>query len=217
MRPERNHTGYNGLQTLYSKNMSGEQADSPQSWSMVEAISSFDSDESALEALVQLKDLDFGDIFTNRDTDLDEEEQGGISIRFYHDEKINSLFFRVRSDSDIHITVALSESEADEFNRVLNKVLRVVGPITYHEITIRKEFDRPFSSLELPIEDDPEMQVVGIRIRRGSCDYIIQETDNDRLSVTMVDETEEEIADSFPDDFVLRDIEEIQNLIEVDL
>lgn len=46
------------------------------------AKSEFEDDESALEALVQLKDVDFGEVYNNRVTSLDSDEDEGISISF---------------------------------------------------------------------------------------------------------------------------------------
>lgn len=183
----------------------------------VEATSSFKSDEEALEALVQLKELDFGDLFTNRDTQLEPDEEQGIAIHFYHDEVTNSLNLNTDSDSRLRIHLSLAGDDIKETGSVLNKILELVNPITQKEITIFKEFDRIFQSLDLPIQEESDLEVVGIRVRRNNADYIIQETEDDKVLVTVRKEEEQEFEEVFPENFMLEDVNRATEFIEEEL
>lgn len=183
----------------------------------IEATSSFESDEEALEALVQLKELDFGDLFTNRDTQLEPDEEQGISIHFYHDEVSNSLNLNTDSDSSLRIHLSLADEDIGKSATVLNSILEIVKPIIQKEITIFKEFNRTFQSLELPIQEGSDLEVVGIRVRRDQTDYIIQGTENDQVLVTVRREEEREFEDRVPEDIVLEDINQATEFIEEEL
>lgn len=184
----------------------------------VSASSSFDNDEEALEALVQLKELDFGQLFTNRDTQLDSNEGQGISITFYHDEKSHFLALRTQDESNISISLTLADDVINEIPEVLNKMLPHVGSITHEDTVVYNKFDRVFESLDLPLKEDRDLNIVGIRISQGKMNYIIQEDDdNDGIEVTMIKEFEQKFEDVVPADFAIKEVEDTTRFIEEEL
>lgn len=197
--------------------MTDEQTEDPSLWAAVDATSSFDSDEESLEALVQLKEVDFGDRFTNRETQLESDDGQGISIRFFHDEAHNSLSLRTDSESTLKIHLRLVDGYVEESAPILNKILPFVGPISVDMVFITKEFNLPFESLNLPIQSDTDLDIVGIRIRRYEADLIIQETDDSDIDATMRREVSENFEDTIPNDFVLADIDQVTRFVEEEL
>ena len=198
--------------------MTEEESAAPEVSAHVSAISSFDNDEEALEALVQLKELDFGRLFTNRDTQLDSDEGQGISITLYHDEKSHFLALRTKEESNINITLSLSNDVIGEIPEVLNKILPHVGSITHKDTVVYKKFDKTFESLDLPLEEDRNLNIVGIRISQGKMNYIIQEDDDDDgIEVTMIKEFEKKFVDDVPDDFAIKEVEDTTRFIEEEL
>lgn len=182
----------------------------------IEASSSFESDESALEALVHLKEIDFGDLFTNRDTQLDSEESEGIAITFFHDEMANYLSLQTIPDSELQIRMTLADESVNQSSTVLNEILRFVESIVPDETYLFKEFDIPFRSLDLPIEDETELNIIGIRIQQDGAEYVIQESEDDDIGVTMRVQ-EDDPVESFDDSFIPSKFETLTRFIEEDL
>jgi len=152
----------------------------------IHASSPFPDDNEALEALVQLKNIDFGDLFSNRETQLDAEEGEGIAITFYNPEGLNSLSLNTTSESNVSINLTLAGDDVENAEAVLKRIKERVGKINVHHIDSFRYIDISFDELELPIKDDTPHQVIGIRIRRDVADYIVQhDTSNSQIYVSM--------------------------------
>lgn len=180
----------------------------------VQATSHFEDDDEALEALVQLKEIELGDVFTDRDTQLDADDGEGISIVFSHDEIYNHLHLQTDTESNVDLSLSLSNEHVDSSSSILNKILEKVGPITTESLILFKTFEMSFQSLNLPLDQDTELDVTGIKIRRDNTTYIIQEDDEGKVSVSTNRDVEQEIEDTFPDDIGSKEIKRASEFIE---
>lgn len=160
------------------------------------AYSDFEGDDEALEALVQVKELDFGEVFNSRDTQLDTGEGESIMIQFYHDDMFNSLNISGGNESDIMITLNLTGEDINKAGSVLKNILDCIGGMTIETVNLYKTYDVPFASLQLPIEDGTDHYVTGLRIERDEREYIIQQQDDDETSVNMLLESPEGDAET---------------------
>lgn len=151
----------------------------------VGGVSKFDEDEKALEALVQLKELEFGEVFNDRETQLDTDKGESLSIRFYHDGKFNSLHLSSKEDSDILVRLTLADDEIPHAENVLRKLMQSLDDLTIETINIHKKYDVLFNNLHLPIREDMDYQVIGLRIEKDGREYIIQQGDDEGTSVYM--------------------------------
>lgn len=194
--------------------MTDENTSRPMPTARVTATSSFEDNEQALEALVELKEMDFGEVFTNRDTELDADEGRGISIFFYHDEMSNYLNLYTDSDNELRISLALVGDSVSEAALIVNQLLSRIDLISNDLIMIHDEFERSYQSLDLPIEKDAELHIVGVRIEHEGADYIIQEDDDGDTSVTMTREPAEELKESVSDDFVVMDVDRLSQFMK---
>lgn len=165
----------------------------------VEAYSEFESDDDALEALVQLKELDFGNLFDEREVKLDSAEDEGISINFHHSEVHNSLHLNSGDDSNVSIYLTLVNDDLSEAGSVFSSIKDSIGEMMFKSIQLFKNFDVDFHSLDLPIEESTDLSVIGIRIDESNREFIVQKnTEEDgTTTVNMVMENiEEEFGDS---------------------
>lgn len=140
----------------------------------VGATAEFSDDEEALEALVQLKELDFGDVFNDRVTELDDEETEGLSISFFHDDLDNSLYLHSTSDSNVHINLALGGDYLERAGPVFEKVIENLESVAIDSILLLAHFDYPFNSLNLPLAEESEHEITGIKLIDDGVEYIIQ-------------------------------------------
>lgn len=89
------------------------------------------------------------------------------------------------------------------------------------DIILRIEYEREFESLDLPIKDNSEFNIVGIRPRRKDRDYIIQGVDEEntgtKTSVTVSQDGINRSLDEFQTDFLIQDIEKTTEFIEEEL
>ena len=159
---------------------------SPNEILTLSAASEFENNDQALESLVQLKELDFGEEFINRDTKLETDEGESISIHFHHDDKINTLYLTVNSETNIMITLSLGGNDITRADSVLERIFESTGNVTIKEVNLYKIYDVDFNSLQLPISDDTEHQVTGIKITHDNREYIIQQESDEKTSVNMV-------------------------------
>lgn len=179
----------------------------PDLWTATRGQASFQSAEEALEILVTLKEAEFGDTFTNRDTELDSEENDGISIIFSHDDNYNRLSLSTDSNNQLKLLLVLQEDYVDEASEVINTLLEYVPPLTIEERTVIKRYERPFESLGIPIDDDFDLDMIGIRIKHKGIDYIIQEDEDDSIRVTATDENDTILEEATEEAFLLENIE----------
>jgi hypothetical protein len=194
--------------------MTDEDTGRPMPTARITATSSFEDNEQALETLVELKEIDFGDVFTSRDTELDADEERGISIFFYHDEIPNYLNLHTGPDSELRISLALVGDNVSDAARIINQILTHIDLISNDLIMIRDEFERAYQSLDLPIEEDAELHVIGVRIKHEGVDYVIQEGEDSDTSVTMTKEPAEELEESVPDEFIIADVNRLSQFME---
>lgn len=152
-----------------------ESAEFPDVLLTVSAKSTFDDDDEALEALVQLKDLDFEHSFDERETQLDNDESESILIRFYQDEGYNSLNLTAGPDSDVRINLSLVDDAISDGSRIMTQITERISGVELDHIDIYREMTIPFGSLDLPIVEGEGCQVTGIKLRSDEVDYIIQE------------------------------------------
>lgn len=178
------------------------------------AKSSFEDSEKALEELVELKEIDFGDVFTSRDTELDAEEGRGISIFFYHDEVPNYLNLYVDSDNELRISLSLVGDNVSRATSIVNHLLSQLEQIVVEMISVRNTFERPYQSLDLPIREDTDLHVIGVRIEHKGANYVIQGNEGDNTSVTMRREPNEEFEGSVSDNFVVNDVDRLSRFME---
>lgn len=137
----------------------------------------FDDDDAALEALVQLKELTFGETFDERDTTIDSDDSEGISIIFYHTEQGNELRVHTTEDDHVHITCKLVDDHIRDTQDILETVADEVGEITIGQTITIRYIEVAFDSLDFPIQDDTEHNVTGIRITDPEANYITQTED----------------------------------------
>jgi len=142
----------------------------------------FQDDDAALEALVQLKELSFGDVFDERDTSIDSEEGDGISIIFYHTDQGNSLRLHTADEGNVHISCDLSGESILEAQNVLTTVGDEVGEIVLSRVTAMRFLEVAFDSLDFPIREETEHDVTGIRITESDAAYVAQAVE-DRSNV----------------------------------
>lgn len=190
------------------------EAERPELSGHVRASSSFESDEEALEALVQLKDINLDKWFSERDTDLDSEDGEGIHISFYNETAPNHLTLHTTSESEVNVFLRLVDDDLDSSAEILNLIRDVTGSLNIREKVIYKQFEEPFDSLNLPITEDTELAVVGIRIEEGNSDYIIQKTDGDLYSVTMRNSEDVNFEDTIPEGIVVSEVEALDEFME---
>lgn len=193
--------------------MSALPEDQPVNWSQVRASSTFESGEAALEALVQLKEIELGDLFTNRDTQLDSDENEGISITFFHDEQPNSLILRLTNDTQLQVRFFVDNREADLAAELFDEILAVTEQLSRDELVISKEFDQPYTSLETPFEEDTELDIVGLRIAEPDGDYIVQKSESGDINVLFSDKTEAMYDEEIPAMFITGKIKEIEEFL----
>lgn len=169
------------------------------------AVSNFESSDVALEKLVELKELEFGDVFTDRNTELDTDERSSLSITFYHEDVFNQLFIGINDDNELFLSLTLSDSYVSEYSSILTQILEIVSTTTIRVIQLEDELDVDFSDLELPIRDDQTVDVTGIRCLVNEIDYIIQEN-RDRETVELLARNTEEIE--------LNDVSDVKSITE---
>lgn len=182
-----------------------------------EGRATFEDDEEALQTLAEMKDMEFGDYFTSRSTNLGDEESQGISLSFYHDEVDNFLRLSTESESELLIRLNLQNDDISSVREVIGKVLSEVGPINQEEIIAYKRYEIPFGSLNTPIEDDPDLEINGLRLTVNGSDIIVQEKEDAEIAVQLRNTEEQEYEDELPEDFFSRYFESIESLIEGDL
>jgi len=153
----------------------------------------FDDDDAALEALVQLKELTFGDVFNERNTTLDSEESDGISIIFYHTETRNRLQVYTTEEGHVHITCSLVGDSALEMQDICETVADEVGEILIGHSTAVRFIDVGFDSLDFPIHEDTDHNVTGIRITEPEANYIVQATEEHGVSFISRDRRFDEV------------------------
>lgn len=137
----------------------------------------FEDDDEALEALVQLKEMEFGDIFDDRDTSIDSDESEGISISFSHSEDRNTLKLQTTSEGHVHISCNLYNEWIGDAHSILSKISNEIGQLhLQHALTVM-HYDIQFDSLDFPIKEDSEYDVSGIRITETDANYIVQDID----------------------------------------
>lgn len=178
----------------------------------------FDSDEEALQSLAEMKNLDFGDYFTSRDTNLNDDEAPGISLTFYHDEKSNHLSLSTESDSELNITIHLVNEDVEFMGNILSEIMSEVGAVVQNEVYALKEYDIPFGALNTPIDRDSNLEITGLNIKLNGKDVIIQgREERDAIAVQLQDEEEKEYVDEVTETFFDEYFELIDELIEGDL
>lgn len=180
---------------------------------MIEASSEFESDEDALEALVQLKDLDFADVFLEKETQLDPEEGQSISISFYNEDTRDSLHLYTAPDSNLQIWLHLSDDTIDNGSQILNDILPLVGPISIDDIAVYRKFEQPFHEFDLPLSEDSELNVIGIRIEIDDAQYIIQEGEEEGTQVSMIS-SGLEFDEVVPEDYIRGEANKIAQFLE---
>ncbi len=190
---------------------------SPKKWIKVDGSTAYETDEEALESLVNIKDLDFPDTFTNRDTRLDSGEEQGLSIFWFHDEAYNSLRLNVESEGRINLQLITSEEYIDTSTEILNMMVEKLESIMFGEMMIQESYDISYNALDLPIKKDTDFNVTGIRIQRDSTNYIIQRDEEGDTTTTMIEEMEVEFEGSVPDAFVDDRCEALNSLITEEL
>lgn len=157
--------------------MAESEAPGKQDYIAIGGSTEFEDDDAALEALVQLKELTFGEDFDDRDTSLDSEESDGISILFHHSDLPNKLRIYTTEDGHVHITCTLFEDSALNAQEILETISEEVGKITIGYVVSLRYLEIAFSSLDFPIQEDTEYNVTGIRISESEANYITQATD----------------------------------------
>ena len=190
-----------------------QQLQSPSLWVNIEASASFDTADEALECLIELREVSFENIFTDRNTELDSEDGEGISITFYNENNRNSL--RLSTDSDINLNIRLSlvDEYHSESPEIVNELLSFVSPIHIDEIIIYQIYEHPFRDLDLPITDESDFDVIGVRVKHQGADHIVQE-DEDHTSVTSTFDLDEDISENVEASFVTEQIEIVDDLIQ---
>lgn len=183
----------------------------------VEAISEYEDDEEALENIVGIKDAEFDNIFTNRATDLDTDGESGISLTFTHDDKENVLYISTDDSSNINIDLYLDSEDIAQSGEVLKKIHNYVADLKVKKLTIFKLYDIPFRSLDLPIDEETNLEVAGIKVRKRGGDYIIQENDEGNVSVLFSKDINVEIKDDDEFNIATPEVDQVDDFVTGDL
>lgn len=208
----RRHNGR--FHTHKEKTMSDEQTqEGPEVWASILAYGGFESTDDALETLIKLRDVDFGDIFTDQDTELDSEGDEGLSIQFYREDVPTRLRLAVDADNELSVRLTVSGDNCEHAESILNKILEEIGSVTADEITVFYESSRGFIELDLPIKESTEFRVTGMRLNHDGVDHIIQDRESN-TTATSTYELDEEIEHSVDDSFVAGRIDQTKAFIE---
>lgn len=192
-----------------------ESQEGPKEFFSVRASSAFEGDEEALEALVQLKELDFGDIFNNRDTQLDTDEGETLSINFSHDSAYNSLRLSTSEESNVGIALSLTDEHMYQAETVLQKLSENIDGMAIDIISIYTIFDVHFTNLNLPIREDTDLHIIGLRVEQNDREYIIQESDEEQTAVNMMIEEPEGDTETVIDNIAQRAVENVTEFFEL--
>jgi len=174
----------------------------------------FESSDAALEKLVQIKEIDFGDVFTNRDTTLESEMQRGISITFFHDEFLDHLHFAIDDEDKLTINLRLDDDRYQEFDTIHSKILERLSTITVEDVMITKEFDFRFSSLDVPISDETELDIRGVKVRHGGVDYIIQEQESEGIVAFGQRTVDRELTQESSENVLESELEDLDRFVQ---
>lgn len=177
-------------------------------WVTVHAKTEFEDNEEALDSLVNLKEVNFGDVFADRSTELDSDSNDGISISFIDNEAENYLLLRADDDGVLKITLQLHSEVIGRGPEILSRVLEQCGSITIDNKHGGKYYDHSFGSLEIPLDNEAmPYELSGIRVTHENSDVIIQvaNTESSKIAVLIKTEPDAEFSDSIPDD--LMDVE----------
>lgn len=153
-----------------------------QDYIAVAGSTEFEDDDTALEALVQLKELTFGDTFNDRETSIDSEESDGISILFYHTEENNRLRVYTTEGGHVHITCRLEEDFALNAQDILETIADEIGGMEISHASAVRFLELAFDSLDFPIQPSTSHKVTGIRITEPEANYITQATEQKGVS-----------------------------------
>lgn len=196
------------------KTMSEEQTDDgPDLWASILAYGGFESTDAALETLVKLREVDFGDVFTDQNTELDSEGEEGISIQFYHDEVPTSLRLAVDTDNELSVRLSVTGESCEHAESILNKVLEEIKSVTVDEITVFYRSSREFGELELPIAESTDFEVTGMRLDHDGVDHIIQDREPS-ATATSTYELDEEVEGNVGESFVSGRLDQTKTFIE---
>lgn len=137
----------------------------------------FDSDEDALEKIVELKDLNFGDPFSEKDTELETEDDEGIIVSYYDSDEDNHIHFYTQEEGNIvNTTLHLKDDQIELANELLSQTLDYLEGINVDSTNVSIYFDLAFEELELPIKKGTEFNVKGLRVDKNDTKTIIQES-----------------------------------------
>lgn len=159
-------------------NMSADEDEGSRDYLTISAYTDFEDDDEALESLVNLKELEFGDVFTERTTTLDSDETEGLSIVFTHSEHANFLRITTTGGGHVHITGRINDEHIADVDNVMDKLLDKVGEISIEVLSVVVFLDIEFDSLAFPVKSETSYDISGIRITEENAHYIIQETDH---------------------------------------
>ena len=188
----------------------------PDVWSVVRGEAEYSSAEEALENLVQLKDVEFSEIFNDRETELESEDSEGISIKFRHSDKSNWLSLSTDSDHQLQVGLSLVDDNIQDFESVLSEILKRIPPLTLNNTTAVKKYDLNFRSLNLPIREDWEPEITGIRLKYWGVDFIVQASvnDDDTIRVTATRDLNLELEGKIEENVLEETIRESDRLVE---
>lgn len=205
------HTTESKTQSSMSSTSNGEQAE----WLTLDAKSEFESDDEALESLVQLKEITFDDVFSNRETNLESEDEEGISIFFYDDDS-NSLTLSINGEGDLIIHLTLTLEKIEIVPQIMNRLLGTLDSITPHHSHIIMKFDIPFNSLDLPIKES-DMDITGIKISSDEGSYVIIDDGSGGINVNHQIDGFSSIDSEFPKNFLAESPENVRKLVTEEL
>jgi len=141
----------------------------------VAASTDFENDDAALEALVELKEVEFGTVFEERDTTIGSEDEEGISIQFENTDWNNYLRIYTTGGGHVHMVLNLDERWIEEAHDILSTVSDEIGTVELQDVNATMYLELAFESLRLPFEEDSDFSITGIRITEPDANYIIQD------------------------------------------
>lgn len=164
------------------------------------------SEEELIDVLSTLKDIDEEGVFKNQIINLDAEDREDISIVF-RGERGSHNFLEMHlggDEGELHLHANIDPDDFEKYLIAIQTLIERIGEVHIHEYHARFRLERKFSEIDLPIVEDTNYDVVGIRVRRDEGDYIIQEDGEESLSGFTLDiEDEFVLTESFEDDVII--------------
>lgn len=176
------------------------------------AISEFETEEEAIDALRKLKDIDKSDLFENQLFDIEDSDMP--VVHFSGTEEENSIRFSLYDEEALYVSAMFAPSRVGESLEIFHQVEDIWGEIEVQNFHIRYNLEREFEELSVyDIFEGTDETITGVRIDRGTNEYIIQNYQSE--SVIMVRPgSESTMKDYLSEEKINNSIDDSKDFIE---